>query len=86
MMTEDRKKEGGAWPNEGEGSRSGARAYDKAAEKFAKSGKVEEKARAARQAVDGPEGKELERAAAEGKSHAKGEDPLLGRTAERAKP
>jgi hypothetical protein len=78
-MTEDRKKTGGAWPNEGEGSRSGARAYDEASEKFAKSGKVDEKAREARQAVDGPEGKELERAEAEGKRHAKGEDPALSR-------
>jgi hypothetical protein len=85
MMTEDRKNAGGAWPNEGEGSRSGARAYDEAAEKFAKSGKVEEKARAARQAVDSAEGKELERAEAEGKRHAKGEDPALGK-AGRAKP
>ena len=78
-MTEDRKQTGGAWPNEGEGSRSGARAYDQASEKFAKSGKVDEKAREARQAVDGPEGKELERAEAEGKRHAKGEDPALKR-------
>jgi hypothetical protein len=78
-VTEDRKKTGGAWPNEGEGSRSGARAYDEASEKFAKSGKVDEKAREARQAVDGPEGKQLERAEAEGKRHAKGEDPALNR-------
>jgi hypothetical protein len=79
-MADDRKKtEGGASPNEGEGSRSGARAYDQASEKFAKSGKVEGKAREARQAIDGPEGKELERAEAEGKRHAKGEDPALNR-------
>ncbi len=44
-MTEKRKESGGAMPNEGEGSRTGARQYDKAAERFAKSGKVEEKAR-----------------------------------------
>jgi hypothetical protein len=83
-MADDRKKTsgkdaGGAWPNEGEGSRSGARAYDEATEKFAKSGKVAEKAREARQAVDGPEGKDLERAEAEGKRHGKGEDPALNR-------
>jgi hypothetical protein len=90
-MTEDRKKtgskdSGGAWPNEGEGSRSGARAYDQASEKFAKSGKVDEKAREARQAVDSPEGKELERAEAEGKRHAKGEDPALRGKGSTAKP
>jgi hypothetical protein len=83
-MTDDRKKAGGdkaggAWPNEGEGSRSGGRGYDEGAEKFAKSGKVEQKAREARQAVDSPEDKELERAEAEGRRHAKGEDPALDR-------
>jgi hypothetical protein len=85
-MAEDRKNTGGAWPNEGEGSRSGARAYDQASEKFARSGKVDEKAREARQAVDGPEGKELERAEAEGKRHGKGEDPALNRKGSKAKP
>ena len=85
-MTDDPKKAGGAWRNEGEGSRSAARAYDRVAEKFGRSGKVEQKAREARDALDSPEGKELERAEAEGKSHSKGEDPLLGRTAGRAKP
>jgi hypothetical protein len=81
-MAEDRKNTsgkdaGGAWPNEGEGSRTGARTYDQATEKFTRSGKVAEKAREARQAVDSPEGKELERAEAEGKRHGKGEDPTL---------
>jgi hypothetical protein len=90
-MAEDRKKTsgkdaGGAWPNEGEGSRSGARAYDQATEKFARSGKVDEKAREARQAVDSPEGKELERAEAEGKRHGKGEDPALNRKGPTTKP
>jgi hypothetical protein len=90
-MADDRKKTsgkdaGGAWPNEGEGSRSGARAYDEATEKFAKSGKVAEKAREARQAVDGPEGKDLERAEAEGKRHGKGEDPALNQKGSKGKP
>jgi hypothetical protein len=76
-MAEDRKDSGTAQPNEGEGSRTAARQYDRAAEKFAKSGKVEEKAREAREAVDGPEGPELERAEAEGRHHAKGEDPAV---------
>jgi hypothetical protein len=81
-MTDDRKKTGaekagGARPNEGEGSRSGARAYDEGTEKFAKSGKVEQKAREARQAVDSSEDKELQAAETEGRRHAKGEDPAL---------
>jgi hypothetical protein len=76
-MTEDRKGSGSKQPNEGEGSRTAARQYDRAAEKFAKSGKVEEKAREAREAIDSPEGRELERAEAEGWRHAKGEDPAV---------
>jgi hypothetical protein len=76
-MTEDRKDSGGAQRNEGEGSRTAAREYDRAAEKFAKSGKVEGKAREARDAIDSPEGRELERAEAEGRRHAKGEDPAV---------
>ncbi len=38
--------------NEGEGSRTAGRAYDKAAEKFVKDGKVAPAAEAARDAVD----------------------------------
>jgi hypothetical protein len=79
-MTEDRKDSGGTQPNEGEGSRTAAREYDRAAEKFAKSGKVEEKAREARDAVDSPESSELERAEAEGRRHAKGEDPAVNQS------
>ncbi len=60
--------------NEGEGSRTAARAYNVEAERFAKSGQVEKKAREAQRAVDGKKGKELVRAEAEGKSHSAGED------------
>jgi hypothetical protein len=60
--------------NEGEGNKTAARAYNKDAERFAKSGKVEKKAREAQQAVDGAEGKELAHAEAIGKSHSAGED------------
>ncbi|HZS82494.1 MAG TPA: hypothetical protein VFA50_06465 [Stellaceae bacterium] len=76
-MTEKRKESGGAMPNEGEGSRTGARQYDKAAERFAKSGKVEEKAREAREAIEGKEGKELAEAEAAGKRHIAEEDPEI---------
>lgn len=61
-------------PNEGEGNRTAARAYNQQAERFAKSGKVEKKAREAQQAVDGEEGNELALAEAEGMSHSAGED------------
>jgi len=48
--------------NQGEGNRLAAQRYRNAQEKFAASGKVEKKARAAAKALDGKEGKELERA------------------------
>ena len=63
--------------NEGEGSRTAARAYDDAATKFAHSGKVEPAARDAEKALDGPEKAELARAEAEGKRHSHGEDPAV---------
>jgi hypothetical protein len=69
--------------NEGEGNKTAARHYNEKAEKFAQSGKVEEKAREAAQAVDGDKGDELKRAEREGKSHAKGEDPKLKTGAKR---
>ena len=55
---------------EGEGSYEGARKYQAAQHAFAKSGKVDAKAREAAEAVDGAEGPDLEaarRAAAKGK-------------------
>ena len=66
-------------PNEGEGNRSAARSYNAETERFAKSGKVEEKAKEARRAVEGSEGKDLQRAEDEGRRHSAGEDPALRR-------
>jgi hypothetical protein len=65
--------------NEGEGSRSGARDYDERTRKFIASGQVEKKAKEAEKAVDSAEGESLRKAEAEGKRHAKGEDPKLRR-------
>jgi hypothetical protein len=76
-MTDDRKKPGQA--NEGEGNKTAARHYNEAQASFARSGKVAGKAREARDAIDGAEGRELDKAAAEGKSHSAGEDPALKR-------
>jgi hypothetical protein len=53
--------------NEGEGSRSAARRYNEGVEEYVKSGRVEEAAEKAEDAVDGPEGEELRRAEEEGK-------------------
>jgi hypothetical protein len=63
--------------NEGEGNKTAARHYNEATERFAKSGKVEEKAREAKDALDGTEGRELAHAEAVGKKHSHGEDPAL---------
>ena len=82
-MTDDRKQTKGSsgtdQENEGEGSRTAAKKYDQDAQRFAELGKVDEKARQAREAVDGPEGEELVHAEAQGKQHSKGEDPEITR-------
>lgn len=61
--------------NEGEGNRTAARQYNEDQQKFVRSGKVEEKAEEARDAVQGAEGKELRDAELVGKRHIAEEDP-----------
>jgi hypothetical protein len=51
-----------AFENEGEGSRSAARNYDKATEQYVKSGRVDAAARKAEEALEGPEGASLREA------------------------
>jgi hypothetical protein len=63
--------------NEGEGNKTAARHYNEKTERFAKSGQVEEKAREAQEALEGSEGRTLEHAEAEGRSHAASEDPAV---------
>lgn len=53
--------------NEGEGSRSAAKQYNDATQKFAKSGQVEPAANAAKKSLDGDEADELARAEEQGK-------------------
>jgi len=65
--------------NEGEGNRTAAREYNHAQQDFADSGKVEEKAKAARKAVEGGEAKELHDAELIGKRHVAEEDPEIKR-------
>jgi hypothetical protein len=66
--------------NEGEGNRTAARAYNKAQQRFVRSGKVEEKAREAeRDLRDRDVRRELEHAEAIGKRHAAEEDPEVKR-------
>jgi len=52
--------------NEGEGSRTAARDYNKDTRDFVKTGKVDESAEKARKAVDGDEAKDLKRAEKQG--------------------
>jgi len=68
----------GEWKNEGEGSRSGAKAYDDGVRRFVDSGRVKQQAEKARDAREGAERTALERAEAAGRSHSKGEDPGQG--------
>jgi hypothetical protein len=67
----------GATRNEGEGNRTAARRYNREQEQFVKSGRVEERARDAAEAIEGPERDELEAAEAIGKDHIAEEDPAI---------
>jgi len=72
-----RKASANASRNEGEGNKTAARHYNQAQRRFVASGKVAAAARSARSAVDGPEGAELRKAEAVGRSKAR---PAKSRT------
>jgi hypothetical protein len=74
---DDEQNPTGNSPNEGEGNKTAAHQYNEAQRRFAQSGKVEEKAREAEKALDGPEEEALQQAEAVGKRHSAGEDPAL---------
>ncbi|HKW55601.1 MAG TPA: hypothetical protein VJO12_18060 [Stellaceae bacterium] len=69
------KKDNTQQRNEGEGNRTAARQYNHAQRDFARSGKVEEKAKEACKAVEGAEADELRDAELVGKRHVAEEDP-----------
>ena len=60
----------------GEGNYKGSREYNEATKKFVDSGRVDEAARNARPTSE-DEAREMSRAEAEGRSHAKEEDPAV---------
>jgi hypothetical protein len=64
---------------QGEGSATAARDYLDRTLAFTRSGKVEQAARAAGDAVQGPEGEQLLQAEAVGRRKSRGEDPALRR-------
>lgn len=63
--------------NEGEGNKTAAKEYNKAATEHAKSGRSEKAAQDAARAIDTSEGTTMREAEIKGKSAAKGEDPKL---------
>lgn len=65
--------------NQGEGNREAARDYNDRTRDFVRSGHVEERAQEAKRALEGAERDELEAAERIGKSHGKGEDPVVKR-------
>jgi hypothetical protein len=77
FLMADKQNPTGNSPNEGEGNKTAARQYNEAQQRFAQSGKVEEKAREAEKALDGPEKEALQQAEAVGKRHSAGEDPAV---------
>jgi len=73
----------GKQKNEGEGNRTAARIYNKATERFAKSGRVKPQAERARKAIEGNEKRDLEQAERLGQSKARDEDPAIRRKSPR---
>jgi len=71
------KGDSSAVENEGEGSRSAARNYDRATAQYVKSGRVEEAARKAQTALDGPEGDALREAELATRATVPGDDEGL---------
>ena len=63
--------------NEGEGNKTAAKEYNKAATEHARSGRSGKAAEEAARALDTPEGTAMREAEIKGKSAAKGEDPKL---------
>jgi len=63
--------------NEGEGNKTAGRQYNEAQRRFVESGQVEDKAREAEKALEGPEKAELQNAETIGKSRSAGEDPKV---------
>ena len=70
-------KETASQKNEGEGNKTAARQYNEAQRQFVRSGKVDERASAAKKTLDSAERSELEHAELVGKSHAAAEDPAV---------
>jgi hypothetical protein len=81
MNEESKRTQSNTSRNEGEGNKTAGRQYNEAQRRFVQSGQVEDKARKAEKALDGPDKTELQKAEAIGKGHSAGEDPrVCGKT------
>jgi hypothetical protein len=76
--TDDRVDEAFEGKEHGEGNYRAANQYRRGVRSFVRSGRIEGAARAAKP-KDAKEARELERAEEQGRKHAKGEDPALGK-------
>ena len=65
--------------NEGEGSRTAARACNEKTKQFVENADAEAKAEEAARALDGQEGDELRKTEEQGRSHVREEDPQIHR-------
>ena len=72
-MSDDRQE------NQGEGNITAAKEYNEKARQFIEHENVEQHARAAREALEGEEGKALREAEEQGRKHAHEEDPQIER-------
>jgi len=61
------EREKGEWPNEGEGNKNADREYRKRTEEFVKSGRVQQQAQRAAEALDGTQADELREAEQKGR-------------------
>jgi hypothetical protein len=73
-MANENKGQDSEHQNEGEGSRTAARRYNKDQQEFIQSGKVDQAAQEAKEAIDSEEADELEEAEEEGLRHRHGDD------------
>ena len=72
-MADQNKGQDPEHQNEGEGSRTAARRYNKDQQEFIESGKVDKAAQEAKEAIEGDEAEELQEAEEEGLSHSHGD-------------
>jgi hypothetical protein len=79
MKNKSRREQSKQMPNPSEGNKTAARQYGQAQQRFVRSGRVDEQARAAEKALDSAERTELENAELVGERHIAEGDPAVKR-------